>query len=1246
MRTVVFFRCAVRCSVEWYSAVAGLLAAVALAGWWCGSMTVAALGRDLVPMAHDTAWAMIALSCAVGLRRRWSRGRAAVALAYLVVCGTAAAASLVAGEHFLETEWPLRQWLEPHAGMVGGMVVGRMSPVTAVCFLGTVAALACLLPPWARWRAFRHAAACLATAVSAFALVVTISYALGVPLLYGGPVVPMALPTAVAFAFLCAALLLVAGPDTLPFRVLGLSADEQLSLRPPASMHTVLVPFLLLWVTFAAAGYRYLCHQLESARHATHSELSGIADMKLRQVIDWREERLGDAREIMDGSFVNERVAEFLAHPHGELRRRLAAWLDSIRQHNQAHRALLLDRQLKVHLAFPEDKTEFGPIAAEFAAEALASGRAVFSDLHRSRFYGNIHLDLAFPLRLTGGAETGPADAAAVVVLEVDPDRSLYRDIQRWPHSARTGETLLVRREGDEVLYLNDLRHQEGTALKLRLPAGPESSLIAAQAVHGERGILEGVDYRGVSVLAAVREVPETSWLLLANVDQDEIYAPLRAQARTTALLVLVFLGATALAVALLWRHRDSHWLRKQLVADRENQVILDTADEGILGLDAKGKHVFVNPAAARMLGYEAEELIGKASHAVWHYKRPDGSDYPADECPIYGSIRDGATRRCGQEVFWREDGTAFPVEYSCTPTRHPDGRVAVVLTFRDVTLRKQAEDAAKRENAKLAAMIAGMDQGVIFADANGKIVEVNDYFCRLTGKTRDDLLGQRLEAFHLGPVRDDICRMIQRFREQPGADPYLRQRKLGHLEVLFRVQPIYRDRRYDGVLLNVIDVSELVRARKELEAYTEALASANHALEEFNAVAEAATKAKSQFLANMSHEIRTPMTAILGYTDLLIEEGWGRNNTLGHLHTIKRNGQYLLRLINDILDLSKIDAGKLTLESAACPLREILEDVRTLMQVRADAKQVQLHVEADPDLPQVIRSDGMRLRQVLINLLGNAIKFTKEGGVRLAARFEDGLVQFDVIDTGVGMTAEEAERIFHPFSQADNSTTRQFGGTGLGLTISKRLAQLLGGDVTLVSSQPGVGSHFRFTLPGEIVEAPVVETPTARPGPQAGAVSPSSVPPASPALLPAGCRVLLAEDGEDNQRLIAFLLRKAGAEVTIAENGQLAVEAVEAAEQEGKPFDVILMDVQMPVMDGLQAVAAIRAARYDRPIIALTAHAMPEDRKACTEAGCNDYLTKPIERSVLLAGIQRQLEAKPSAPATEKGPIHEMSDC
>ena len=409
----------------------------------------------------------------------------------------------------------------------------------------------------------------------------------------------------------------------------------------------------------------------------------------------------------------------------------------------------------------------------------------------------------------------------------------------------------------------------------------------------------------------------------------------------------------------------------------------------------------------------------------------------------------------------------------------------------------------------------------------------------------------------------------------------------------------------------------------RDLRAARDQLLALNGELLAAREAAEAANRSKTMFLANISHELRTPMTAILGYSEELQERfscSLGSSIECDALETIRRNAKHMVGIIGDLLDIAKLEAGKLTAEVGCCAPLHVLAEVVELLQAKASAKNLELTVTYDNAVPEAIRSDALRLRQVLVNLIDNAIKFTSNGGVRISVRLDEAAEQlhFAVRDSGMGMSREVLDRLFRPFEQADVSTTRRFGGTGLGLAISQQLAGLLGGRI-LVESEVGRGTQFTFSvgtgpLQG-VARVATVDHLGQRPA--------ETVPDASAAA--AGARVLLVEDGPDNQRLITRILERAGCSIVVAGNGQ---EGLDRMATTAAGFDLVLMDMQMPVMDGLTATRCLRDTGCSLPIVALTANAMQSDQEACLAAGCDAFLTKPIDRRRLVETIGRLVAA------------------
>lgn len=434
------------------------------------------------------------------------------------------------------------------------------------------------------------------------------------------------------------------------------------------------------------------------------------------------------------------------------------------------------------------------------------------------------------------------------------------------------------------------------------------------------------------------------------------------------------------------------------------------------------------------------------------------------------------------------------------------------------------------------------------------------------------------------------------------------------------------------------------ITARKLAE---ETILATNHQLgvaiaraNEMALQAEQANATKTEFLANMSHEIRTPMTAILGFVGLLRDSlevcdpktcpisDTEAATRLEHILTIERNGEHLLSLINDILDLSKVESGKMKVERVKCSPVSIVEEVVSMMRVRAIERSLSLEATYEFPMPCAVLSDPTRMRQILVNLVGNAIKFTTHGKIDITVRHrvdDEGraMLAFEVRDTGIGMTSEQMSNLFQPFNQADASTTRHFGGTGLGLAICRKLARAMGGDVT-VASTLGEGSAFTLTMQIEVCAEDGYMT-NVTPKEQHEHELPGEEANPKPKTKLIG-RILLAEDGQDNQRLISTILRLAGAKVDIVENGRQAVRMVHTSIEDKKPYNLILMDMQMPEMDGYQATKQLRSMGINLPIIALTAHTMPQDRDKCLQAGCNEYVAKPIQRQQLLDLLERML--------------------
>lgn len=648
-------------------------------------------------------------------------------------------------------------------------------------------------------------------------------------------------------------------------------------------------------------------------------------------------------------------------------------------------------------------------------------------------------------------------------------------------------------------------------------------------------------------------------------------------------------------------------------------EAALHCSNEAVLIYSGDGQCIDFNAGAFSFLARAQNELLTLPiweilpdileCHWYWHW----------NELALAGRLVHEGRLRVGT-------GQHIPVRITETLVHH-EGVSYGCAVIRDASKQVEMEDRLLRDRSILENILSTIPYFVFWKDRTSRYLGANRAFTEsaglaspeeIVGKTDYDLPWrlEETEAYRA----DDAAIMAS-------GTPRLhyeetQQQQDGTVITLETSKVPLRNR--DGEVIGILGVYSDVTMRKEMELrlreYTHEMQAKNKELLELNEQAKAATQAKSEFLANMSHEIRTPMTAILGYSQILLESLADSEHRQA-LTTIARNGEHLLEVINDILDLSKIEQGKVELENIDCSPSEILTDVHALVRVRSSEKQLRFDVSCDGPIPKTIRTDPTRLRQILINLANNAVKFTDSGAVsivmRLCERAGDApLLQFDVSDSGIGMSEAQLHKLFTPFEQLDSSVTRRYGGTGLGLAISRRLAQALGGNI-VVTSRPDEGSTFTLTVATGDLEG--VERVTYQPVQPNFVTKPDALLTTHPL---ADLRVLLAEDGADNQRLIRHILRKQGASVTVVDNGQLAYERAMEAERSGVPFDVILMDMQMPILDGYTATRLLREAGYDRPIIALTAHAMSSDRDKCLNSGCDAYLTKPIDRSKLVYAV------------------------
>jgi PAS domain S-box-containing protein len=669
------------------------------------------------------------------------------------------------------------------------------------------------------------------------------------------------------------------------------------------------------------------------------------------------------------------------------------------------------------------------------------------------------------------------------------------------------------------------------------------------------------------------------------------------------------------------------------LKAGALQNAIFNSANFSSIATDAKGVIQIFNVGAERMLGYAAADVVDKITPAdisdpqeVVARAKALSAELETPIAPGFEALVFKASRGIEdiyELTYIRKDGSRFGAAVSVTALRDAqDGIIGYLLIGTDNTARQQVEEERKKLDQRLRdqhfytrSLIESNIDALMTTDPRGIITDVNKQTEALTGCTRDELIGAPFKDHFTAPHRAEAG-IKQVLSEGKVTNYELTARaRDGKLTVVSYNATTFhdRDRQLQGVFAAARDITE----RKQ---YEESLRQATQK-------AEQANLAKSEFLANMSHEIRTPMNAVIGLTYLLGQTPLDEQQH-AFLAKVKLASKSLLVVLNNVLDLSKIEAGELIVENAAFSLRGLLKELSDMMSVQADAKAIAFAIDAPDDLPEALEGDAARLNQILINLLSNAIKFTERGGVKLqvrqlAATASRVTLSFVVLDTGIGIEPEVQEKLFAPFAQADASITRRFGGTGLGLSIVKRLAGLMGGDVALESTA-GVGSAFKVVL-------------SFAPASRQAMASLEAAPAAFGQRALLGMRILVVDDSDINLEVTKRILELEGARVLLAGNGQEAFDLLQA---QPRAVDVVLMDVQMPVLDGHDATRRIRLELNleDLPIIALTAGALSSERQKAAAAGMDDYIVKPFDATSLVASILRRMKPATTPLALQAG--------
>lgn len=1211
------------------------------------------------------------------------------------------------------------------------------------------------------------------------------------------------------------------------------------SSPPPGVLKSPIIGLVLLFVLTsvvilggAYGAYRYLAnHLIDDEREDLHS----FAREKVTQIETQLAERHGDANVFVARPSVWKTLSAIdVAQEAPRFDKAIA---DTQRSYGY-RRILVVDKALQV--VAPATRNRLEPAERSALQAAIDTRQMVLVDLHTA-IEGDTGYGIVHPV-FAHDDENG--DVVGAVYLELDAQKKLFPILTAGSSASPSMETLLVRREGADILFLSPLRFKpEAKPLSFHLPINRQ--LLTKKVLMGDKaGMLTGDDYRGVDVVGAAQPVRGTPWVMVTTIDSAEIEQSARMVGLFILVLAFVLLFLLMTVFWLFWRRHMLLLMSERVALDERHTVALRTSIDGYMVTDRMGRIVDSNAALSRITGYSAAEIttlsiadleVLETSDAITahmtqimasgsdrfmtRWKRKNGEIIDVEVSTTFANgfffgFAQDVTERARVEVALQEsegllavildgipnslilidaDGTVawanpamydlhglspnrplshldeFVRLYECTdadgravePSAWPavralagepvdalelhvthrnngkkwiglywalplyyQGRIQALVGIHDITERKRAEMALQESQDRLKLIFTSATNGLLVADAEGRIVMANPALAAMLGYAPHDLVGQAVEILVPAARRHWHIELRQAFFMAPSHHTHRAKRVLYAQHREGRKIPIELSlSRFDSTdgqfaLAIVVDITERLQTHIELERSRESwrnlaeamphmiwatapdgqieylsqqwmdysgdldishwphyihpedrdrtLAAWNHSLrtgdqhdlecrlrrhdgtyrwfkvrgtpvrgpggqivkwhgcnidienvKQAERAAEQANRAKSEFLANMSHEIRTPMNAIIGLTQLVLETSLNLQQR-DYLQKVDHSARALLGILNDILDYSKLEARRLTLEAVDFGLDNVFHNLAALFSLQAEEKGIKLFFEVVPPLPVALNGDPLRLGQVLNNLVGNAVKFTERGEIRIKVeKVERGMLGgteeewlcFTVQDTGIGMTKEQINRLFQSFSQADPSTTRKYGGTGLGLTISKHLIERMGGKIG-VDSVFGQGSTFSFTIPF----CPARETVVPDPPPEnhADELFETTRP-------IHGARLLLVEDNPTNQIVAQKFLEKMGLEVEIAHQGQEAVDKVAQ-----RDYDAILMDLQMPEMDGFEASRRIRATERGRtlPIIAMTAAVMRDDKQAALAAGMNDHIAKPIDIQILAATL------------------------
>ncbi len=822
--------------------------------------------------------------------------------------------------------------------------------------------------------------------------------------------------------------------------------------KPPTSWPLIIL-FAVITLSVAITGVLYYNYQKDNLLIEKQQELSAIADLKIRQITQWRFERMSDGKFLGDNIMLIDKIPEFLKDtttvPPGIVINQI---LKSLTENYDYRNAILTDRLGNVKLAYPGRDTLIGNNLRRVLPD-IARGRSiVMTDLNINRTVNFAHIDLVVPL---SGRTTSDTLVSGFLVLRIDPGKVLYPLLSSWPTASKSAETLIVRKEGDDIIFMNELRHQKNTGLILKKQAS-DTKLPAAMAFRGIKGTVDGVDYRNVHVVASMKKIPGTQWYMVAKIDRDEVFSVLKSQMRLIITILVLFIAAIGLFMGFLMWNQRVVFYRERYEAELERlalfkhfDYILKFANDIIFLFDKDLKVAEVNDRALETYMFARKEMLGMNLMSI-----------QATETLAEINVQLETVNENGSSTFEtihrRSDDTVFPVEISMRVV-DIEGSKYYQTIGRDITERKQAEETLRESETRFRKIFEESPFPMVITGKDFGIIRANASFCKMSGYPEEELTQITLnELTHPDDTTDDAVNLMR---------------------LIAGDIPVYhKEKRYlqkDGSVIIGSSTISIIRNNKDEAQFfigmVEDITMKKKAEEELISAklkAEESDRLKTAFLHNVSHEIRTPMNAILGFSSLMNDPELKVAERQQYTEIIFQSSNQLLSIINDIVDVANIESGQVKVNLARTDLNLSLRNLDEQYSFSEKQHHIPIVLSAGlPDEKAIIITDNTKLIQIISNLINNSIKFTPTGNIEFGYIPMDDYLEFFVKDTGIGIPKESLEKIFDRFYQVDRTVARQFGGTGLGLSICKAYVQLLGGTIG-VSSTKGEGTRFSFKIP------------------------------------------------------------------------------------------------------------------------------------------------------------------------------------